>query len=173
MGGEKHTPGRKASREQGSPPHGRGKAPDKPDRTRTAWITPAWAGKSCGRAAPRAQKGDHPRMGGEKHRRETLRKRYKGSPPHGRGKGPRPENTPVLTRITPAWAGKRAALCRYRVYPQDHPRMGGEKDHLSRAAAGGVGSPPHGRGKALSWYGVLPARGITPAWAGKSPFWRA
>ena len=46
-------------------------------------------------------------MGGEKARVVMMVRETMGSPPHGRGKGPRPENTPVLTRITPAWAGKR------------------------------------------------------------------
>ena len=50
----------------GSPPRGRGKVTRLYALADLEGITPAWAGKSCGRAAPRAQKRDHPRVGGEK-----------------------------------------------------------------------------------------------------------
>ena len=53
---------------KGSPPRGRGKVMLFGASLNALRITPAWAGKSCGRAAPRAQKGDHPRVGGEKPR---------------------------------------------------------------------------------------------------------
>ena len=47
--------------------------------------------------------------------------------------------------------------------------MGGEKDRIDTDFGKGIGSPPHGRGKAdyipAGWFSA----GITPAWAGKSP----
>ena len=66
-------------------------------------------------------------MGGEKHRREVLRKRYKGSPPRGRGKVENALLLNLLDRITPAWAGKSPEHYEVTYYAEDHPRVGGEK----------------------------------------------
>ena len=110
-------------------------------------ITPAWAGKST--AAKCCANGirDHPRVGGEKHRREVLRKRYKGSPPRGRGKDPSrcPPLRPVW--ITPAWAGKRRPRWECLRRCRDHPRVGGEKGYKTALRGSRKGSPPRGRGK--------------------------
>ena len=66
MGGEKQSAIGKLSRQQGSPPHGRGKVRDDAAAHALAGITPAWAGKSpCG-AGRWPGLADHPRMGGEK-----------------------------------------------------------------------------------------------------------
>ena len=46
--------------------------------------------------------------------------------------------------------------------------MGGEKFGLFIFCQPLIGSPPHGRGKALFTRGGALLRGITPAWAGKS-----
>ena len=109
VGGEKHRREVLRKRYKGSPPRGRGKDPSRCPPLRPVWITPAWAGKSrkCTPSQPAGQ--DHPRVGGEKHTEQRATAHVWGSPPRGRGKGPRPENTPVLTRITPAWAGKRVS----------------------------------------------------------------
>ena len=74
---------------QGSPPHGRGKAP-KAKRPGRAW-------------------GDHPRMGGEKTHEQQLRAAYEGSPPRWRGKAFRVGLAGRILGITPAWAGKSPA----------------------------------------------------------------
>ena len=86
VGGEKHHPTLSNAALPGSPPRGRGKGAGEPLRLLDGGITPAWAGKSCGRAAPRAQKGDHPRVGGEKYPSGGRPHCGGGSPPRGRGK---------------------------------------------------------------------------------------
>ena len=50
-----------------------------------------------------------------------------GSPPRGRGKGLILGKVGAETRITPAWAGKRAYTTADLLTTQDHPRVGGEK----------------------------------------------
>ena len=65
-GGEKTWTHCKPSMTLGSPPRRRGKELPFVGFQPHTGITPAQAGKSCGRASPRAQKGDHPRAGGEK-----------------------------------------------------------------------------------------------------------
>ena len=92
----------------GSPPRWRGKACPDTWQQQRAGITPALAGKSISLHARLRARKDHPRVGGEKHRRETLRKRYKGSPPRWRGKDPHSAATYRTARITPALAGKSA-----------------------------------------------------------------
>ena len=50
----------------GSPPHVRGKGPEKPPRCLWGWITPACAGKSDIPLLHTVSESDHPRMCGEK-----------------------------------------------------------------------------------------------------------
>ena len=66
-------------------------------------------------------------MGGEKYKVHVYNTVNKGSPPRRRGKAEEPREPGTFDRITPAWAGKSAALC--QLYPGylDHPRVGGEK----------------------------------------------
>ena len=92
-----------------------------------------------------------------------------GSPPHGRGKVCTCCCASPLARITPAWAGKSAALPSAPSGPRDHPRMGGEKCPAERAGEICAGSPPHGRGKERDCPPVSGFYRITPAWAGKRP----
>ena len=96
---------------------------------------------------------------------------------------------PLRFWITPACAGKRRSDWIIRSTYWDHPRVCGEKPHLSRylaAAAGrdhprvcgekdktsvelapGAGSPPRMRGKGRRVYEATHGAGITPAYAGK------
>ena len=106
MGGEKWGKGPQWALPLGSPPHGRGKAAVQGWMRATEGITPAWAGKSflCVDVDEIAR--DHPRMGGEKPYKWPLPCPAPGSPPHGRGKGKRMNQTVDALRITPAWAGK-------------------------------------------------------------------
>ena len=88
-------------------------------------------------------------MGGEKFIIACVVVTPIGSPPRGRGKVGAALRKERLSRITPAWAGKRKnKLIRNRL-KRDHPRMGGEKCYDVVPRFGGVGSPPHGRGKVL------------------------
>ena len=66
MCGEKNFVGATLTMAEGSPPRVRGK--DVRDRAVaiTAGITPACAGKRCGRNSPTRLYGDHPRVCGEK-----------------------------------------------------------------------------------------------------------
>ena len=110
---------------------------------------------------------DHPRMGGEKAANFLAVCGPRGSPPHGRGKGPALHCSSPVPGITPAWAGKRALQAGAGYPAGDHPRMGGEKLAGAAAVTQRQGSPPHGRGKACRSCCGHTAAGITPAWAGK------
>ena len=74
-------------------------------------------------------------------------------------------------RITPAYAGKSAGLCRRCPRVKDHPRACGEKIFLVFLAMSAVGLPPHMRGKAQPVRARVCGDGITPAHAGKRCFW--
>ena len=91
-----------------------------------------------------------------------------GSPPRGRGKETVDITEWPTNRITPAWAGKSACAVICVVVVWDHPRVGGEKQRMPRRTDKQMGSPPRGRGKAMSVWSVSKFSRITPAWAGKS-----
>ena len=116
-----HYPGR------GSPPLARGKGRRAVRLVRSAGITPACAGKSITFQTRRAALGDHPRLRGEKKKSATITDDDKGSPPLARGKGPLASSPPLVVRITPAYAGKSAALSVSKQRLTDHPRLRGEK----------------------------------------------
>ena len=101
----------------GSPPHMRGKDRQGAERTASAGITPAYAGKRWA-AQSRAQRNwDHPRICGEKDALPDAEARIQGSPPHMRGKGKLSKRKDGLYRITPAYAGKRLKRSRSTVPP--------------------------------------------------------
>ncbi len=112
-------------------------------------ITPAYAGKSSCGGQTRFPCRDHPRLCGEKLKRQIESKQLKGSPPPMRGKGMRTIKAFPNRRITPAYAGKRNIEFSKRIKQQ--------------------GSPPPMRGKVYSFGNVKDQVGITPAYAGKSP----
>ena len=91
----------------GSPPRGRGKVLKK--RSLTCWlgITPAWAGKRGQNYHYSERPQDHPRVGGEKFNNPLAAIKIAGSPPRGRGKVLLVADFLQISRITPAWAGKR------------------------------------------------------------------
>ena len=64
-----------------------------------------------------------------------------------RGKGQVVSQLVALTRITPAYAGKRASAAQISALLKDHPRVCGEKRLLHGGCIGLVGSPPRMRGK--------------------------
>ena len=107
-------------------------------------------------------------MGGEKYLPCFNADGFVGSPPRGRGKGDTNYKIPRFFGITPAWAGK--SFCRHShvIQNADHPRVGGEKFQKPIDMLQDMGSPPRGRGKVYFLLETLYARGITPAWAGKS-----
>ena len=168
MGGEKLFPPNTTVAPPGSPPRGRGKGGVKLRVVNFGRITPAWAGKRWCPLPGAAAGRDHPRVGGEKQAPRCRTRRWTGSPPRGRGKGPKCHQRQRKPGITPAWAGKRRISLYRALSPRDHPRVGGEKTPPSQPEHTGEGSPPRGRGK-VYWHNRPPVgAGITPAWAGKS-----
>ena len=111
-------------------------------------ITPAYAGKSFQLGDVPAVQKDHPRLCGEKRRSEFLHTIPAGSPPPMRGKGTSCSGVAFISRITPAYAGKRHAYYKGISKPKDHPRLCGEKKHRV--------------------FQKDQTAGITPAYAGKS-----
>ena len=75
-----------------------------------------------------------------------------------------------LSRITPAYAGKRFLLPSRFLLPRDHPRVCGEKAYVLRISLVTMGSPPRVRGKVILCGQDEVAVGITPAYAGKRPW---
>ena len=74
-------------------------------------ITPAYAGKSLYQTSDDTQRQDHPRLCGEKRFPATKRAGFQGSPPPMRGKDLQGSTAQRFARITPAYAGKSAAVC--------------------------------------------------------------
>ena len=145
--GEKIDPNSYTTREQGSPPHTRGKVPLDFPVVVCPGITPAYAGKSRSPQKPGGLSQDHPRIRGEKAHQSREIASSRGSPPHTRGKGGLLDVLFHSSRITPAYAGKRRRrhLCSGSV--RDHPRIRGEKSGELPARQFKRGSPPHTRGK--------------------------
>ena len=74
----------------------------------------------------------------------------------------------IVTRITPAGAGKTIFCCLTTLAEQDHPRRCGENMCKIIIDNFYIGSPPQVRGKPPTWEEGIPVRGITPAGAGKT-----
>ena len=70
-----------------------------------------------------------------------------GSPPRVRGKACRCPPLDTNQRITPARAGKSAAVAKRQLFKGDHPRVCGEKLPDGRLTTREKGSPPRVRGK--------------------------
>ena len=152
----------------GSPPHTRGKVGDVLGVRHQGGITPAYAGKRTSSSRYSSPSRDHPRIRGEKPDGTEWWSGITGSPPHTRGKDV-PARFPAVTiGITPAYAGKRTTEAACHCAPWDHPRIRGEKFDAAGVCVGGVGSPPHTRGKESIYRTARKPVGITPAYAGKS-----
>ena len=106
-------------------------------------------------------------MCGEKNGICRAKVPHLGSPPRMRGKAVGVAVAPVVTGITPAYAGKRASQLCAGLAPRDHPRVCGEKAYSLVMSGSLWGSPPRMRGKAGGGRERHPAEGITPAYAGK------
>ena len=105
----------------------RGKVSAAGDVTGVKRITPAYAGKRSNFLSASFGMGDHPRLCGEKSTEDTSDATNEGSPPPMRGKDKEWAKQGLLTRITPAYAGKRHLLNHSQADSQDHPRLCGEK----------------------------------------------
>ena len=130
-------------------------------------ITPAYAGKSFLSAISSENCWDHPRLCGEKANDFSVLIICIGSPPPMRGKDKEWAKQGLLTRITPAYAGKRfrfeCSQCRF----WDHPRLCGEKSFVPSSFFALSGSPPPMRGKVYDAIDTMRLMRITPAYAGK------
>ena len=112
---------------EGSPPLVRGKVPFFLFLSLSIRITPACAGKRLQNHRIRYISEDHPRLCGEKRPRITDFKPVVGSPPLVRGKAVILLRGQLLTRITPACAGKSSVSSFAYTADEDHPRLCGEK----------------------------------------------
>ena len=113
-------------KEIGSPPRMRGKLLSAFGQSSPLRITPADAGKTVFGTDRRTAAEDHPRGCGENCLQELKTKDLTGSPPRMRGKPVRNLAIKQLSRITPADAGKTAALKSTATLAKDHPRGCGE-----------------------------------------------
>ena len=95
-----------------------------------------------------------------------------GSPPLTRGKGASTDEDGKIHGITPAYAGKSCDIFKDFCFSKDHPRLRGEKHTKRKRWRKNMGSPPLTRGKGPSAYAWAPSARITPAYAGKSFFWK-
>ena len=111
----------------GSPPRMRGKASGVPPCSCSPGITPAYAGKRARGIQPQQGKQDHPRVCGEKMAADPAVSQTVGSPPRMRGKVADLLDKWDVSRITPAYAGKRNGISCPALSVRDHPRICGEK----------------------------------------------
>ena len=99
------------SHKVGSPPRMRGKVVGCVELLLLLGITPAYAGKSLPVGLRSMSGRDHPRVCGEKVVLFILYHHYIGSPPRMRGKEVVFIDDYLVSRITPAYAGKSEILC--------------------------------------------------------------
>ena len=152
----------------GSPPRMRGRGFEYVKQYGEAGITPAYAGKRHPYCGPVGYRQDHPRVCGEEERTNRCACWTEGSPPRMRGRGARSRRRKIISRITPAYAGKRRPEDGRKNKCGDHPRVCGEELATGAAKIGGWGSPPRMRGRVIRGLATRITSGITPAYAGKS-----
>ena len=108
-----------------------------------------------------------PRVCGEKFVSGSFAFLIAGSPPRMRGKEQGKLCVGLCRGITPAYAGKSAALSRAPAGQRDHPRVCGEKWAAESLFASRTGSPPRMRGKGSRCRTLQHRHRITPTYAGK------
>ena len=135
----------------GSPPHLRGKLNCHKLFYFINRITPAPAGKTMVSMILDGCKEDHPRTCGENYFPLDCELDSKGSPPHLRGKLLEHRQRARKNRITPAPAGKTPLALMLAIPLGDHPRTCGENYILAGRRKSRKGSPPHLRGKLVSF----------------------
>ena len=131
-------------------------------------ITPACAGKTHLHAWISCSAGDHPRVCGENIPFPQVPASIQGSPPRVRGKPFKTADLPIISRITPACAGKTYVGCNCYLVSKDHPRVCGENWFFVYCGRADRGSPPRVRGKRLGVGCLALIDRITPACAGKT-----
>ena len=154
----------------GSPPQVRGKLILSNKSINQSGITPAGAGKTFQVLEPQFDNQDHPRRCGEN---SIFFKSWfvnSGSPPQVRGKRRHSRRFAVMTRITPAGAGKTDSESKAPFGNKDHPRRCGENIIRLIRSVANAGSPPQVRGKQQRQAGAGLRQRITPAGAGKTSY---
>ena len=134
----------------------------------TAWLIPAWAGKTTDKLPGSLPSPAHPRVGGENTCQPMSGGRVRGSSPRGRGKRSGRPRICVDRGLIPAWAGKTCQVTTPGVSISAHPRVGGENGAFGRARSCTTGSSPRGRGKLKTGAELLWNGRLIPAWAGKT-----
>ena len=107
-------------------------------------------------------------MGGEHIDLARIALSNGGSSPRGRGTRYVCTNMDQLARIIPAWAGNTCSSQKADCVPADHPRVGGEHQHLPAGFHPGRGSSPRGRGTLQIPLSPFLHGRIIPAWAGNT-----
>ena len=168
VGGENAGAVPTCGRSSGSSPRGRGKPGAVNWSYRSGRLIPAWAGKTGVGSSVSAGLAAHPRVGGENYRNGSRRRASSGSSPRGRGKLLVGRHAHQRGRLIPAWAGKTKRLPHGPRLEGAHPRVGGENTGPASGRASSKGSSPRGRGKRRGGGPCRRARGLIPAWAGKT-----
>ena len=107
-------------------------------------------------------------MRGEDAQSALVTVRWRGSPPHARGRRRWWFSPAGRHGITPACAGKTQTVNQMQRRAEDHPRMRGEDFECVWPPHAENGSPPHARGRHGEDSRRTRFRRITPACAGKT-----
>ena len=131
---------------------------------------PAHAGNTLDKNATVTIAQDHPRLRGEYNHIKIDGQEYLGSPPLARGiHFLRKQSEPEIP-ITPACAGNTHSCFHGKAILWDHPRLRGEYTVCGTIEENAMGSPPLARGIPCDFEHKIMCIGITPAYAGNTPF---
>ena len=151
----------------GSPPRVRGKGGIIRYNNFVHRITPACAGKSERFWSRKDTLEDHPRVCGEKRLEIISMHLVKGSPPRVRGKAASADVGFRNLGITPACAGKSVCTLDIAGFPEDHPRVCGEKCKNAYRPERTTGITPACAGKRQHTYGPCGCQGDHPRVCGE------
>ena len=137
----------------------------------TMGIIPAYAGNTECAALTIEEVRDHPRVCGEHTGAGAANVTVKGSSPRMRGTLLAAFLAVSRTGIIPAYAGNTVCAVRRVIGREDHPRVCGEHEILSRCCQKPLGSSPRMRGTPHPVRRGGGALGIIPAYAGNTSYW--
>ena len=109
-------------------------------------FIPAYAGNARWQGSHHRHRPVHPRMRGERSKKPRTFWRHFGSSPHTRGTRLSTFERISRLRFIPAYAGNATSGTRTARATTVHPRMRGERSHVSRQPCSISGSSPHARG---------------------------
>ncbi len=134
-------------------------------------ITPAHAGRITPVTSAYTGYGDHPRACGKNLTSKIFFILYLGSPPRMREEYKASRSPCVGDRITPAHAGRIYHGINTLFTIRDHPRACGKNVCVIPPCGMSPGSPPRMREESLNTLTLRLTDGITPAHAGRMPFY--